>query len=81
MKQSDAELLNFKDADGIPLKKTSEECYFFNLGKYAPAIRKHINENPNFIQPEVRRLEVLKMLEDHEALEKLSISRTTCSPG
>ncbi|KAJ1461831.1 tRNA synthetases class I (M)-domain-containing protein [Pelagophyceae sp. CCMP2097] len=81
VKQSDAELLNFCDADGIPLKRTSEECYFFRLGRHAAAIRQHIADHPDFIQPKARRMDTLKMLEDEEALEKLSVSRTTFDWG
>jgi hypothetical protein len=81
VKASDAKLQNYKDADGIPLKRTTEECYFFRLGKYAPAVRKHIEANPDFVQPEARRKDVLKMLDDAEEIEKLSISRTTFDWG
>ena len=81
VKASDAKLQNYKDADGIPLKRTTEECYFFRLGKYAPAVRKHIQANPDFVQPEARRKDVLKMLDDAEEIEKLSISRTTFDWG
>ena len=81
VKASDAKLQNFKDADGIPLKRTSEECYFFRLGKYAPAVRKHIEAHPEFVQPEARRRDVLRMLDDAEEIEKLSISRTTFNWG
>ena len=81
VKASDAKLQNYKDADGIPLKRTTEECYFFRLGKYAPAVRKHIQSNPDFVQPEARRKDVLKMLDDAEEIEKLSISRTTFDWG
>jgi len=81
VKQTDAELQNFCDADGIPLKKTKEACYFFHLGKYAHRIKKHIENNPNFILPQARKHDVLKMLEDADALEKLSISRTTFDWG
>ena len=73
VKASDAKLQNYKDADGIPLKRTTEECYFFRLGKYAPAVRKHIEANPDFVQPEARRKDVLKMLDDAEEIEKLSL--------
>jgi len=81
VKTSDAEAQNFKDADGIPLKRTTEECYFFALGKYAEDIKAHIAAHPDFVQPAARRAEVLKMLDDAEALEKLSISRTTFDWG
>lgn len=81
VKQSDAEMQDFKDADGIPLKRTKEACYFFALGKYVPEIRKFIQERPDFVQPASRRTEILKMLDDAEAVEKLAISRTTFDWG
>lgn len=79
VKQSEAEMQNFCDADGVPLKRTTEECYFFALGKYASAIKQHIERHPNFVQPDARRQEVLKMLE--VPLDKLAISRTTFDWG
>ena len=44
-------------------------------------MRKHIEANPDFVQPEARRKDVLKMLDDAEEIEKLSISRTTFDWG
>ena len=44
-------------------------------------MRKHIEANPEFVQPEARRKDVLKMLDDAEEIEKLSISRTTFDWG
>lgn len=34
---SDAELAGFKDAFGTPLKRMSEDSYFFRMSKYVPA--------------------------------------------
>ncbi|HEY9685501.1 MAG TPA: methionine--tRNA ligase [Coleofasciculaceae cyanobacterium] len=49
-----------------------EENYFFKLSKYKDAIAEHIRKNPDFVLPEFRAEEVLKMLED---VEDISVSR------
>jgi methionyl-tRNA synthetase len=50
-----------------------EENYFFRLSRYADAILRHIQENPEFIQPEARRNEVISFL--RSGLRDVSISR------
>jgi len=50
-----------------------EENYFFRLSKYADAILKHIEENPEFIQPEARRNEVTNFI--RQGLKDISITR------
>lgn len=73
--------LNEKDLteDGfcpIHMKKPeeiSEENYFFRLTKYKDAIAKHIKENPDFIIPAYRAVEVLNQLEN---IEDISVSRS-----
>lgn len=50
-----------------------EENYFFRLKNYREAIIKHIQENPGFVQPDFRKDEVLKLLED---VEDISVSRS-----
>ena len=44
---------------GRPVKKTKEEAYFFKMSKYQDALMKHIEENPEFIQPESRKKEMV----------------------
>jgi methionyl-tRNA synthetase len=39
-----------------------EENYFFALSRYQDALRRHIEEHPEFIRPEIRRNEILKFL-------------------
>ncbi len=56
-----------------------EESYFFKLSKYEDKIRKHIEENPEFIQPEANRNEILQRLK--EGLKDLSCSRKTTKWG
>ncbi|WP_147821050.1 methionine--tRNA ligase [Salidesulfovibrio onnuriiensis] len=52
----------------------SEKNYFFKMGKYQDWLRKHIQDNPDFIRPEQYRNEVMSLLESG-ALEDLCISR------
>jgi len=51
-----------------------EESYFFKLSKYQDKLLKHIKDNPDFIQPDSRRNEILKFIEG--GLRDLSITRT-----
>ncbi len=54
-------------------KKITEENYFFRLSKYQDKLLKHIEKNPDFIQPGVRRNEVVSFVK--EGLKDVSISR------
>jgi methionyl-tRNA synthetase len=54
-------------------KHIKEENYFFKLSKYADQILKHIEANPEFIQPEGRRNEVISFIK--QGLRDISISR------
>ncbi len=64
---------------GRPTEKLKEESYFFRMSKYQNQLLKHIEENPDFIQPKTRRNEILSFV--REGLRDLSISRTTFSWG
>jgi methionyl-tRNA synthetase len=50
-----------------------EKNYFFRLSRYRDAIQKHFDEHPQFLQPDVRRNEILRLLE--AGLEDISMSR------
>ena len=50
-----------------------EETYFFKMSKYQDRLVKHIQQHPDFIQPESRRKEILNRLK--EPLRDLSVSR------
>jgi methionyl-tRNA synthetase len=72
---ADAELCGFKDpGNGVPLKKVTEESYFFKMSRYCEALIAHIETNPSFIAPEVHRNSILARLRK-EGLIDLSISR------
>eukprot|EP01052_Picozoa_sp_SAG31_P022409 SAG31_NODE_1781_length_7282_cov_1.770291_6_plen_216_part_00 len=77
---NEAELNDFKDPDtGIPLEKRSEDCYFFRMSKYQDKLLEHIAANPEFIQPEKIKNEILARLK--EPLRDLSVTRTTFDWG
>jgi methionyl-tRNA synthetase len=51
-----------------------EDSYFFALSKYEDRLLDHIERNPSFIVPEIRRNEIVNVLES--GLEDISVSRT-----
>ena len=72
--ESTARENDYKSAiNGRPLVRYTEKSYFFRLGKYVPALVRHIEANPGFIQPDARRNEVLTKLA--QGVEDLCISR------
>jgi methionyl-tRNA synthetase len=64
---------------GRATTKLKEESYFFRMSNYGDKLIKHIEENPDFIQPKSRRNEILSFI--REGLRDLSISRTSFSWG
>jgi methionyl-tRNA synthetase len=56
-----------------------EKNYFFKLSKYRDALLKLFTEKPSFLEPEVRRNEILRLLES--GLEDISVSRAGQSWG
>mgnify|MGYP002725442549 FL=1 len=66
--EKEAESGDFRD-----IKKLKEKNYFFKMSSYQQALIEHINNNPNFIQPEHRKNEVLGFL--RKPLGDLCISR------
>lgn len=64
---------------GRPVEMLEEDSYFFRLGKYQEALRQHIEDHPDFIQPPARRNEMLSFIKG--GLEDLCISRTTFDWG
>lgn len=56
-----------------------EENYFFRLSKYQEPLLAHIREHPDFIQPLVRRNEIVSFVE--QGLRDQSVSRTSLTWG
>ncbi len=65
---------------GRPVQKAKEEAYFFKMSKYADALLKHIEENPEFIQPESRKKEMVNNFLK-AGLQDLCVSRTSFTWG
>lgn len=62
----------------IPIKLT-EKNYFFRWSKYEDFLKRHIKNNPGFVQPESKRNEMLAFLE--RGLEDIPISRPSVEWG
>ena len=66
--------------DGLcPLHKRAphwlvEDNYFFALSRFSERLRQHITAHPEFVQPEIRRNEVLAVID--AGLEDVSVSRS-----
>jgi methionyl-tRNA synthetase len=65
---------------GRPVEKVKEESYFFRMGKYADRLVQYYEENPDFIQPESRKNEMINNF-IKPGLEDLAVSRTTFDWG
>ena len=76
-----------EEEEGIKIAKVSkspvewmdEESFFFKLSKWEKPLLKHYKENPDFIQPESRKNEVISFVEN--GLKDLSVSRKSFSWG
>ena len=64
---------------GKPYEELTEENYFFKLSAFTEPLLKFYDEHPDFIQPEIRRNEVLAFVK--QGLEDLSITRTSIKWG
>ncbi len=64
---------------GRPVQLAQEESYFFKMSKYADQWLKFIEDNPDFIQPDTRRNEMINFVK--QGLEDLCVSRTTFDWG
>ncbi len=56
-----------------------EENYFFKLSKYGEPLLEYISKHPDFIQPTVRRNEIVSFIE--QGLKDQSVSRTSLTWG
>ena len=65
---------------GRPVTKAQEEAYFFKMSKYADRLMKHIEDNPEFIEPESRKKEMVNNFLK-AGLQDLCVSRTSFTWG
>lgn len=64
---------------GRPVQHAKEEAYFFRLSKYSDRLLDLFKNNPEFLQPEARRNEMIAFIE--QGLEDLCISRSSFDWG
>lgn len=78
---TDTQLTDGKCPDcGRPVHKAKEESYFFKLSKYQARLMKHIEDNPDFIQPISRKNEMVNNFLK-PGLQDLAVSRTSFNWG
>ncbi len=78
---TDTQLVDGKCPDcGREVHKQHEEAYFFKMSKYADRLMKHIEENPDFIQPESRKKEMVNNFLK-PGLQDLCVSRSSFKWG
>ncbi len=65
---------------GRPVELVKEKSYFFRMSKYADRLLEFYEENPQFIQPESRKNEMINNF-IKPGLEDLCVSRTTFDWG
>ena len=78
---SESQLVDGKCPDcGRPTHIAEEEAYFFKLSKYRDRLLKLYEDNPDFIQPESRKNEMINNFLK-EGLEDLCVTRTSFDWG
>ena len=65
---------------GRPVSQAREEAYFFKMSKYVDRLMKHIEDNPEFIEPESRKKEMVNNFLK-AGLQDLCVSRTSFKWG
>jgi len=58
---------------GRPIEKFKEESYFFKMSKYQDMLLKHIQDNPECIQPQSRKNEIISFIKS--GLKDQSVTR------
>ena len=67
---------------GRPVQQAKEEAYFFKMSNYVDRLLAHIDANPDFIQPESRKKEMINnFLRVEGGLQDLCVSRTSFKWG
>ncbi|MBO5454110.1 MAG: methionine--tRNA ligase [Clostridia bacterium] len=78
---TESQLIDGKCPDcGREVKPAKEEAYFFKMSKYQDKLMKYIEENPDFIQPESRKKEMVNNFLK-PGLQDLCVSRTSFTWG
>ena len=78
---TDSQLIEGKCPDcGSDVYRAKEESYFFKMSNYTDKLIKYIEDNPNFIQPESRKNEMMNNF-IKPGLQDLAVSRTSFKWG
>lgn len=78
---TETQLVDGKCPDcGREVKRTKEEAYFLKLGKYQDRLIEYIENNPDFIQPESRKKEMINNF-IKPGLQDLCVSRSSFTWG
>lgn len=79
-RDEDGKMTGGRAPSGHDVELVKEESYFFRMSKYADRLVKYYEDNPDFIQPEARKNEMLNNF-IKPGLEDLAVSRTTFKWG
>ena len=78
---TESQLVDGKCPDcGRDVKEAEEEAYFFKLSKYQKKLEKYIEDNPDFIQPESRKNEMINNF-IKPGIQDLCVTRTSFNWG
>ena len=77
---TESQLVDGKCPDcGREVEEAEEEAYFFRLSNYADRLLKLYADEPEFLQPETRKNEMISFI--NQGLDDLSVSRTSVKWG
>ncbi|WP_020006514.1 methionine--tRNA ligase [Salinicoccus albus] len=79
-KDEDGNITGGLAPSGHEVELVQEESYFFRMSRYADRLEQFYKDNPDFIQPESRKNEMLNNF-IRPGLEDLAVSRTTFTWG
>ena len=78
---TESQLVDGKCPDcGREVKEAKEEAYFFKMSKYSKWLEEYIESHPGFIEPEVRKNEIMNTF-IKPGLQDLCVSRTSFKWG
>lgn len=81
VRNEQGEVIGGKSPDsGHPVELVKEDSYFFRMSKYADRLLAYYEENPEFIQPEARKNEMINNF-IKPGLEDLAVSRSSFKWG
>src|SRR5699024_653790 len=58
-RDKDGKVTGGKAPSGHEVQLVKEPCYFFRMNKYADRLLQYYKDNPTFIQPEIRKNEMI----------------------